>query len=103
AHVWVFARQLESAFINHLERLLAPGGIVYLSDTVHVCWLSQYGAQGFTTEGCWTATRTSRLVDYLRPASEVLTERSWSWVRSQGGGAYWGRLYGVQAIIYRVP
>ena len=101
--IWKFARNLEDAFINHLESLSAPNGIIYLSDTVHVCWLLQTASSGLTTEGSWIATRTSRLADYLRPWYEIVIEREWSWLRREQEGSYWGRLYGVQAIVYRLP
>ena len=99
--LWNFARRLEETFIDHLEPLSAPGAIVYLSDTVQVCWLVQSGIQTFTTEGTWIATRTSRLADYLRPWNRIIAQRQWSWFRREQEGVYWGRLYGVQAIVYR--
>ena len=99
--IWSFARDLEDAFILHLESLCHPEGIIYLSDTVHVCWLQQTGPDVFTTEGAWVATRTSRLADYLRARNEIITERQWRWMRAEQEGPYCGRLYGVQAIIYR--
>jgi hypothetical protein len=100
--LWNFARRLEEAFIDHLESLSTPAAIVYLSDTVHVCWLLQSSLQTFTTEGAWIATRTSCLVDYLRPWNRIMAEHRWNWFRREQEGSYWGRLYGVQAIIYRV-
>jgi hypothetical protein len=102
-HIWKFARHLEDVFINHLELLSAPGGIVYLSVTVHVCWLLRTDSQTFTTEGSWIAIRTSRLADYLSPEYEITAERQWKWFRKEQEGHYWGRLYDVQAIIYRIP
>lgn len=102
ASIWDFARRLEDGFIDHLETLLAPGGIAYLSDTVHVCWLARSDQGVFTTQGAWTATRTSQLSDYLRHRDEIMVERGWQWGRQKQEGPYWGRLYGVQAIIYRV-
>ena len=98
---WDFARSLESAFIDHLRLLLAPGGIVYLSETVHVCWLFRPDSQTFASEGSWVATRTSRLADYLSPQDELLLESHWNWLMHQPEGPYWGRLYRVQAVAYR--
>jgi hypothetical protein len=99
-NIWEFARKLEDAFINHLRSLAAPGAIIYLSATVHVGWLIQSDAQTLTTEGYWIATRTSRLADYLRN-EEVFAEQQWKWFRKEPEGPYWGRLYGIQAIIFR--
>jgi hypothetical protein len=99
--VWSFARNLEDGFIEHLDSLTAPGGIVFLSDTVHVSWLTAADERTLTSEGNWIATRTSSLADYLRPWHNVLTARQWDWFREEGEGPYWGRLYGVQAVLYR--
>jgi hypothetical protein len=101
--VWEFARQLEDAFIIYLESLAAPKAIIYLSDTVHACWLVALDSQAFVTEGAWIATRTSRLADYLHPHYKIVAERQWQWLREAEEGPYWGRLYGVQSLIYRLP
>lgn len=99
---WDFARRLEDAFIDHLDLLLMQGGTIYLSDTVNVCWLLQPDPNTFASYGAWIATRTSRLADYLRPWHEILTEGKWNWVWRGQEGPYKGRLYGVQAIIYKI-
>jgi hypothetical protein len=101
--VWGWARQLEAGFIDHLDALSARGGVVYLSDTVHTCWLIYSRPDMFTTEGTWIATRTPRLADYLHPWHEIASEREWRWFRREQEGPYWGRLYGVQAIVYGSP
>lgn len=100
--LWAFARRIEDAFLDHLDSLSAPRGIIYLSDTVTVSWLRAGASQSFITEGTWIATRTGRIADYLRPWHEIITERSWCWTRKKTEGVYLGRLYGVQAMIYRV-
>jgi len=99
--IWSFARNLEDAFIGHLDSLTAPGGIVFLSDTVHVSWLTAVDDRTLTSEGSWIATRTSSIADYLRPWHEVLKADQWDWFREAKEGPYWGRLYGVQVILYR--
>lgn len=100
--LWRFARQIEDGFITHLVSLATPEAIIYLADTVQVCWLLPHESGNFVTEGAWLATRTSRLADYLQPSAELITERRWPWLRRAEQGPYWGRLYGVQAIIYRL-
>ena len=100
--VWNFARSLEDGFIEHIGRLIKPQGIIYLSETVHVSWLTQRDKQSVSTEGRWVALRTSRLADYLRPGDTVINEQHWNWLREDREGAFWGRLYGVQAVIYRI-
>jgi hypothetical protein len=99
---WNFARNLEDGFIEHLGRLIKPQGVVYLSETVHVSWLTQRDEQSVSTEGSWIALRTSRLADYLRPSDTIIKEQRWDWLREEREGGFWGRLYGVQAVIYRI-
>ena len=100
--VWRFARNLEESFFEHLGALVKPQGIVYLSATVHVSWLTQRDQRSVSAEGRWIATRTSRLADYLRPNNSIIEERHWNWLREGREGDFWGRLYGIQAIIYRI-
>jgi hypothetical protein len=99
--VWRFARDLEERLVRHLRWLCCERGVVYLSDTVYVCWVEETEPGRFRTEGAWIATRTARLNDYLLAADEVLRERQWQWMRWERDGRYAGRLYGVQAITYR--
>jgi len=99
---WNFARNLEDGFIEHLGTLIKPQGIVYLSETVHVSWLTQLDEQSVSTEGSWITIRTSRLADYLRPSDTIIHEQRWDWLREEREGDFWGRLYGVQALIYRI-
>lgn len=101
---WQFSRQVEKAFIAHLADLLQTTGVVYLSETVHVCWLSTSPAgDGFSTEGSWILTESSKLADYLPAHYEIIDERSWEWLDLVPEGGYQGRLYGVQGISYRIP
>jgi hypothetical protein len=100
--IWNFARKLEDNFIEHLSTIIKPHGIVYLSETVHVSWLTQLDKQSVFTQGSWITLRTSRLADYLRPSDEIINEKSWDWLREGREGNFWGRLYGVQAVTYRV-
>jgi hypothetical protein len=95
---WGFARTIEDDFIRLLASLCKPGGFIYLADTVHVCWLEENAGE-FMTEGAWIATRTNRLADYVEPDFDVYWERGWDWYREEGEGPYWGRLYGVQALL----
>src|SRR5262245_40563809 len=98
---WSFARGLEDRFIEHLSKLTKSGGIIYLAETVHVSWLTQLDHQTVSTNGRWIALRTARLADYLRPRDAIISEQSWYWLREGREGDYWGRLYGVQAVIYQ--
>jgi hypothetical protein len=99
--VWTFARDLEHAFIDHLVRLANPGCLVYLADTVHVSWLTREDAEILIARGSWIATETSCLEDYLDGRFEVESRDSWSWFRPGQEDGFWGRLYGVQALVFR--
>jgi hypothetical protein len=101
--LWRFARKLEDGFIQHLEKLTKSQGVVYLSETVHVSWLTQLDEQTVSTEGRWITLRTSRLADYLGTGRSIISEKYWDWLREEREGVFWGRLYGVQALIYRSP
>jgi hypothetical protein len=97
------ARRLEESFVRYLDELAGPGGVVYLADTVHVSWLVAIDARTVGTSGAWLATRTDKLTDHLDPGAAVIAEERWPWFRPGVEGPYWGRLYGVQAVVYRAP
>ncbi len=98
---WRLARRLESSFLDHVAALLQPGGVLYLADTVHACWLEEVEPGTLGSTGAWLALRSPRLADYVHEDCEVLVERGWPWYRLGRDGAYLGRLYGVQALICR--
>ena len=97
--IWQFARQIESSFIEHIQTLLTPSGIFYLSDTVHVSWLFPLETESCVMYGKWIATKTSRLADYLPGNYHIEKEARWNWARFEQEGPYIGRLYDVQAVI----
>ena len=99
--LWSFARDIEEEFISHLKKLTRPNGIIYLSATVNVSWMVQTDEESVIAEGHWIATKSSQLLDYLGNDSEVVKFKKWNWLRQEEEGEYWGRLYGVQALIYR--
>ncbi len=101
--MWTFTRNLENAFIGHLDDLAEPGGSIYLSATVHVHGVDR-GADGRPQiGGAWIMTATPRLRDYLRPWHRVDSESQWEWWLEQPTSPVWGRLYRVQAVTYRTP
>ncbi len=99
--VWAFARKIEQAFLEHLDTLCACESIIYLQDTVHVSWLTQVDPRHLSASGAWIATRTSSLADYVDDKERILSQRSWDWIRPGQTDDLWGRLYGVQGLIYR--
>ncbi len=99
--VWEFARKLERAFVDHLDTLALPRAVIYLADTVHVSWLSQIDSATLTAPGSWIATKSANLEDYLDSSYDIRARRRWDWFRQKQEGRFWGRLYGVQALIYQ--
>ena len=55
--LWTLARNLEDGFVEHISKLTKPQGLIYLSETVHVSWLTQLDEQSVSTEGSWIALR----------------------------------------------
>ncbi|MGA1867319.1 MAG: hypothetical protein ACMUJM_02115 [bacterium] len=101
--LWNFARRLEHAFINHLDSLVNPGGVIYLSATVKVCWVKEeQEGKRYTTEGSWITLESGQLPNYLSVDHKIERTVNWPWARKEGENEYWGRLYEIQAVIYRV-
>ena len=69
---------------------------------MHVSWLTQADPMTLTTPGAWVATETSRLEDYLDERFDVRLRDHWNWFRQAREGDFWGRLYGVQALVCRI-
>ena len=43
-----------------------------------------------------------RVVVHLNREYVIVAKHKWNWFRKQEEKSHWGRLYGVQAIIYRI-
>jgi len=97
--VYDLARRMEEAFITGLLGLLAPGGRLYLSETIHGCFVHLSAAGGWMTEGSYRMTRTTRLADYLDARFRVEEQGQWAWVADPPGEGQVGRVYSVQGLM----
>ncbi len=95
------ARKLEEAFVAHLKTLMDTEAIIYISDTVRVCFAKHISDGLFSTEGSWIALKSSRLVDYFDSSYKVIKETSWPWFLPKTEKNSDGRLYDVQALILK--
>ncbi|MGH8308331.1 MAG: prolipoprotein diacylglyceryl transferase family protein [Steroidobacteraceae bacterium] len=100
---WTFTRTMEERFIGWLDTLVAPGGVVYLSDSVHVHSVANDNGSPGTVGGAWRMTATPQLRDYLRPWHSLIDQTAWDWWLAQPEADSWGRLYRMQAVAYRTP
>jgi len=101
-HIWNFARQLEDGFVTHLKTLTVPEAIIYISDTVRVCFVKFISEDLFSTEGSWIVLGTNRLTDYFDSSYKIIREASWSWFLPKIENNSDGRLYEVQALVLRL-
>ncbi len=100
---WTFTRGLEGRLIGYLDTVVAPGGIVYLSGSVHVHSVTSDDRSLGSVGGAWRMTATPHLRDYLRPWHTLGHETSWNWWYEDSAPGRWGRLYRIQAVTYRTP
>lgn len=100
-HIWNFSRQLEDGFVTHLKTLTVPEAIIYISDTVRVCFVKRISEDLFSTEGSWIALKTNRLADYFDSSYKIIKETSWTWFLPKIENNSDGRLYEVQALVLR--
>ncbi len=96
-----FARRLEESFVAHLKILAAAEAIIYVSDTVRVCFVKHTSNGLYSTEGSWITLKTNRLSDYFNAGYKVIKETSWSWFLPKIEESSDGRLYEVQALILK--
>ncbi len=78
--MYSLARRMESAFIDGLVGLTAPGGRIYLSDTIQGGFLHLTPEQDWLSDGVYRMTRTLRLADELDHRFQILHEGRWHWV-----------------------
>ncbi|MGC1247355.1 MAG: hypothetical protein WA865_14160 [Spirulinaceae cyanobacterium] len=101
--LWQFVRKLEEQFLNHLASLVAHNGMVYLSDTVKVCWLRLDETNQMLTQGAWQTIAKPRLIDYLYSESKVLEQQQWKYLIKKPQGQYWGSLSMIESLVYHFP
>ena len=70
------ARRIEAQFIERLPALVAPGGRIFLSETVQTC-LTELAADGaWTSAGTYRMTATLDLADYLDCRLAIVERRA---------------------------
>lgn len=94
-----FARKTEAALVNDLARLVAPGGRIYLSETVQACFVEAAANGKWATEGTYRMTLSLNLTDYLDSRFRVYTRARWNWVVAPPSPGERGRLFDVQALV----
>jgi hypothetical protein len=100
--VYRLARRMEDRMIDDLRMLVADAGLVYLSETVQMCFITLAPDGRWQSEGTFRMLRTKDLEDYVRGRYQVLARERWEWVVSpptEPGQT--GRLYDVQALVLR--
>lgn len=97
-----FARRLENGFVAHLRSLAATEAMIYVSDTVRVCFTKRISNELFSTEGSWLALKTSSLADYFDASYKIIKETSWPLFLPKIENNSDGRLYEVQALVLRL-
>ena len=74
------ARRIEERFVDDLAQLVAPGGRVYLSESVQMCYVTLAADGGWTSPGTYRMLRTKDLADYVRGKFTVVERDRWEWV-----------------------
>jgi SAM-dependent methyltransferase len=97
------ARRMEDAFVEALRNLVAPGGRIFLSDTVQGALLHPAPDGHWMTEGLFRMTRTPLLSDYLDGRFRVEDRGGWHWIEEPSGApGQPGKLFNVQALVLAV-
>jgi hypothetical protein len=101
--LYALARRMEDVFIDGLHGLVAPGGRIYLSDTVRCCFIQATAEGPWITDGAYRMTRTPDLADYLDARFSIEHRAQWHWVVGppQDPGQV-GKLFEVQGMVVSV-
>ena len=102
AALYEMARRMEKQFIDDLAAHLAPGGLIYLSDSTQMCYVKLTPAGMWETEGTYRMLRSQYITDYLDRRFVTKASGRWHWLVSppQHPGDV-GRLFDVQAVVLR--
>ncbi len=97
------ARRIEARFIDDLIGLVADGGLIYLSESVQMCYVERTPSGPWQTKGTYRMLRSTDLSDYVDGRFSIAQRGRWEWVVSPPAEAgQTGRLYDVQALVLRV-
>jgi hypothetical protein len=93
---------MEDRFIDDLDKLLSPGGIAYVSDTVQMCFVRLLPNGDWSSEGLFRMMRTPQLTDCFDGRFQLEPLGEWAWVvDSPANPEDVGRVYRVQALRVR--
>ncbi len=100
--LYEMARRMEKQFIDDLAARVAPGGLIYLSDSTQMCYVKRTPEGKWETEGTYRLLRSQYITDYFDRRFVVVANGRWHWVVSppQKPGDV-GRLFDVQAVVLR--
>jgi hypothetical protein len=96
------ARRMEHRFIDDLAGLVAPGGLVYLSESAQMCYIKLASDGMWETAGTYRMLHSQDIADYLDGRFTIAVRARWHWIVSpptQPGDV--GRLFDVQAVVLR--
>ncbi len=100
--VYQLARRVEKQFIDDLGSLVAEQGLIYLSESVQMCYIELTPSGQWKSEGTWRMLRTKDLADYVDNRFTITQRGRWEWIvaRPEKVGQI-GRLFDVQALVLR--
>jgi hypothetical protein len=94
------ARRMDARFVDDLAALVAPRGLIYLSESVQMCFVQLTPGGQWQTPGTFRMLRSKDLSDYVGGRLTILERRRWHWVVWPPVAAgQTGRLYDVQALV----
>ncbi len=100
AALYHLARRMEDKFVDDLAALVAEGGIIYLSESVQMCYIELASSGQWQTAGTYRMLRSTELSDYLAGLFTIVERARWEWVVTPPAAVgQTGRLYDVQALL----
>lgn len=101
--LYQLARRVEARFIDDLIMLASDGGLIYLSESVQMCYLQWTPSGQWQTQGTYRMLRSTDLSDYVDRRCAITDRGRWEWVeRPPTEAGQTGRLFDVQALVLRV-
>lgn len=97
------ARRMETRFIDDLAALTAEGGLIYLSESVQMCYITLMTDGQWETPGTYRLLRTADLTDYTDRRFARMGHGRWQWIVAQPTEiGKTGQLFDVQSLVLRV-
>jgi hypothetical protein len=100
AALYQLARRVEARFIDDLAALVDERGLIYLSESVQMCYVERTASGQWKSEGTYRMLRTTDLADYVDDRFTITKRGRWEWVVSPPAEVgQVGRLFDVQALV----